>query len=48
MSRTIDKITLQERADWSLYDSTGITFDNMEFGEPLDVIAPAVNEFLAS
>jgi 2,4-diaminopentanoate dehydrogenase len=34
MSRTIDKITLQERADWSVYQSTGITFDNMAFGQP--------------
>lgn len=32
MSRTIDKVTLQERADWSMYDSVEITFDNMEFG----------------
>ncbi len=31
MSPTIDKITLQERADWSAYESTPITFDNMAF-----------------
>ena len=36
MSRTIDKITLQERADWSVYESTSITFDNMAFGRPAD------------
>ncbi|HEX2214876.1 MAG TPA: dihydrodipicolinate reductase, partial [Mycobacterium sp.] len=36
MSRTIDKITLQERADWSAYDSTAITFDNMAFGQPVE------------
>jgi 2,4-diaminopentanoate dehydrogenase len=33
MSRSIDRITLQERADWSVYESTGITFDNMAFGQ---------------
>ena len=41
MSRTIDKITLQERADWSVYESTSITFDNMRFGQPLTRSAPA-------
>jgi hypothetical protein len=33
VSRSIDRITLQERADWSVYESTGITFDNMAFGQ---------------
>ena len=47
MSRTIDKITLQERADWSVYESTGITFDNMAFGQPVEHISPTTNEFLA-
>lgn len=47
MSRTIDKITLQERADWSVYESTGITFDNMAFGRPVDEIGPTSTEFLA-
>ena len=47
MSRTIDRITLQERADWSVYESTGITFDNMAFGEPVDSISPTATEFLA-
>lgn len=47
MSRTIDKITLQERADWSVYESTGITFDNMAFGQPVDQISPTANDFLA-
>jgi hypothetical protein len=47
MSRTIDKITLQERADWSVYDSTAITFDNMSFGRPVDEIGPTATEFLA-
>jgi hypothetical protein len=47
MSRTIDKITLQERADWSVYESTSITFDNMAFGQPVEAISPSANEFLA-
>ncbi|UXA21032.1 dihydrodipicolinate reductase [Mycobacterium sp. SMC-4] len=47
MSRTIDRITLQERADWSVYDSPSITFDNMAFGRPVDEISPTANEFLA-
>jgi hypothetical protein len=47
MSRTIEKLTLQERADWSVYDSTAITFDNMRFGCPVEEIDPAASEFLA-
>lgn len=47
MSRTIDKVTLQERADWSVYESTSITFDNMAFGQPVDRISPTASEFLA-
>jgi hypothetical protein len=47
MSRTIDKLTLQERADWSVYDSTAITFDNMRFGQPVDEISVTANDFLA-
>lgn len=47
MSRTIDRITLQERADWSFYDSTSITFDNMAFGEPVESISPTSTDFLA-
>ena len=47
MSRRITKITLQERADWSFYDSTSITFDNMAFGEPVESISPTGNDFLA-
>ena len=48
MSRTIDKITLQERADMTLYDSTDISFGNMKFGEPLDVINPDTDEYLGN
>jgi 2,4-diaminopentanoate dehydrogenase len=47
MSRTIDKLTLQERADWSVYDSTAITFDNMRFGHPVDEISVTATEFIA-
>jgi 2,4-diaminopentanoate dehydrogenase len=47
MSRTVDKITLQERADWSVYESTSITFDNMAFGQPVEQISPTASEFLA-
>jgi hypothetical protein len=34
LSRTIDRILIQERADWSFYDRPKITFDNMRFGSP--------------
>ena len=47
MSRRIDRITLQERADWSFYDSTAITCDNMAFGQPVEDINPTANDFLA-
>jgi 2,4-diaminopentanoate dehydrogenase len=47
MCRTIDKITLQERADWSVYESTSITFDNMRFGQPVEDISTEASEFLA-
>lgn len=47
MSRRIEKITLCERADWSVYESTGITFDNMAFGQPVASISPTATEFLA-
>lgn len=47
MSRTIEKLTLQERADWSVYDSTAITFDNMRFGAPVEEISVTANDFLA-
>jgi hypothetical protein len=46
MSRSIAKVTLQERADWSFYESTGITFDNMRFGRPLDEVSEESSEFL--
>ncbi len=46
MSRTIEHFTLQERADWSLWESTDITFDGMWFGRPPEDITPTANEFL--
>jgi hypothetical protein len=47
MSRTIEKVTLQERADMTLYDSTDISFGNMAFGEPLDSITVERGGFLS-
>ena len=47
MSRTVDGLKLQERADWSVYDSTAITFDNMRFGGPVDEISATASDFLA-
>jgi len=46
MSRTIDQITLQERADWTLWESTEITFDGMWFGRPPEDVTPTANEYL--
>ncbi|CAN5375095.1 dihydrodipicolinate reductase [soil metagenome] len=38
MCRQIDQVTIQERADWSMYDSPDITFGQMMFGaNPIDV-----------
>lgn len=34
MSRTIERIRIQEKADWTFYGSPRITFDNMRFGHP--------------
>jgi len=47
MSRTIERLTLQERADWSLWESTEITFDGMRFGYPTDEVTPTANDYLA-
>ncbi|QZH58424.1 dihydrodipicolinate reductase [Mycolicibacterium farcinogenes] len=48
MSRVIDKITLQERADMTLYESTDISFGNMAFGEPLERISVDDGGFLTA
>jgi hypothetical protein len=45
-SRRIDRVTLQERADWSFYESTHITFDNMRFGRPAEEVNEDNSEFL--
>lgn len=46
MSRTISQLTLQERADWTLWESTEITFDGMWFGRPTDAVSPTANDYL--
>lgn len=46
MSRRIERVTLQERADWSFYESTNITFDNMRFGRPAAEVNEESSEFL--
>ena len=45
MSRTIDRILIQERADWTFYDSPRITFDNMRFGRPSEEARLEANPF---
>lgn len=46
MSRTIERITLQERADWTFYESTHITFDNMRFGRAPEDVCEEKSDFL--
>ncbi len=46
MCRSIERITLHERADWTFYESTHITFDNMRFGRPADEVSEAASDFL--
>lgn len=46
MSRSIERVTLQERADWSFYESTHITFDNMRFGRPPEDVSEQASDFL--
>lgn len=46
MSRRIERISLQERADWTLYESPHITFDGMRFGAPVDEITPTTGDYL--
>jgi hypothetical protein len=46
MSRTIERVTLQERADWTFYESTHITFDNMRFGCQPEEVSEDVSDFL--
>lgn len=46
MCRRVDRVTLQERADWSFYESTDITFDNMRFGRPVEDVTEDASDFL--
>lgn len=48
MSRTIEKVTRQERADWSFYESTGNAFDNMRFGQDPGEVTEVASDFLRS
>ncbi len=45
MSRTIDKIRIVEKADWTYYASPRITFDNMRFGHPKEEATLEANPF---
>jgi hypothetical protein len=46
MTRRIEKVSLQERADWTFYESTNITFDNMRFGRHPDEVTEEASDFL--
>ena len=46
LSRSIDKVLIQERADWSFYDRPNITFTNMRFGSPPDEVSMGQVPFL--
>ncbi len=46
MTRKVEHIRLKERADWSFYESTHITFDNMCFGRPLEDVSEEANDFI--
>ena len=45
MSRRIERVHVQERANWSLYASPAITFDNMRFGRAPADATLAANPF---
>ena len=45
MSRTIERIRIQEKADWTYYNSPRITFDNMRFGTPPEQATLEANPF---
>lgn len=40
MAHSIEHVKVQERADWSVYDSVEITFDQMHFGSPPEEVTP--------
>ena len=43
--RRIERLTIQEKANWSFYDSPRITFDNMRFGAPPEEATLEANPF---
>ena len=45
--RSLRKVTLVERADWSAYESTNITFDTMRFGSPPAEVSESASDTLA-
>jgi hypothetical protein len=45
MSRVIDHVRIEERADWTFYDSPRITFDGMRFGHPPEETTLDANPF---
>jgi hypothetical protein len=45
MSRRVEKLQVQERANWTFYASPRITFDNMRFGHPPEQARLAANPF---
>ncbi len=45
MSRTIRRVRIQEKADWTFYNSPRITFDNMRFGHPPEEATLEANAF---
>jgi hypothetical protein len=47
MTSSLSKITAQERADWSLYANTTMTFDGIGFRAPLDQVSEGANPFLS-
>lgn len=47
LTRRLERLTIQERADWSVYESTEITFDQMRFGRPPEEVTLGASESLA-
>jgi hypothetical protein len=45
MTRRVDHLLVHERANWSLYASPRITFDNMRFGHPPEQATLEANPF---
>jgi len=45
LTRRIERLTIQEHATWTYYDSPRITFDNMRFGASPELATLAANPF---